>query len=564
MQTRPIDNALYESYSDDIPDFLKKIYAARSLTESQLSTSLPGLLKPSFDQLNIALELLEKSILEDQRILIIGDFDADGATASAVAIKALRLMGAKYVDFLVPNRFKHGYGLSPEIINEAKAEKEPNLIITVDNGISSNEGTSLARSLGIDVIITDHHLPPKELPNANAIINPNLRGCDFPSKNLAGVGVCFYLFSSLKTYLNGLGYFEEQKIKAPDLRELLDLVALGTVADVVKLDQNNRILVSEGLKRIRQKRCSKGILAILELTKRPIESLQASDLGFTVAPRINAAGRLSDISQGIRCLLSEDINDARRYALNLEEFNIKRREEQTRMQDEALAIVESQSIDESQFAIVLFDDSWHEGVVGIVAGKLKESYQCPCAVFAKSDSVLKGSIRSIPDVHIKDLLDLIDRDNPNLIEKFGGHAMAAGLSIVPSNFDKFKEAFSEAITKRLKGNKPEIELLTDGKLDAFEITLKNAELLRQASPWGQGFEEPIFYGDFEILEQKIVGEKHLKCTLKLLDNSSIFEGIAFFQGKLETKQVRVAYKLNVNSFRGNESLQLMIESIVIQ
>jgi single-stranded-DNA-specific exonuclease len=561
VQTRPIDNALYESYSDDIPDFLKKIYAARSLTESQLSTSLPGLLKPSFDQLNIALELLEKSILEDQRILIIGDFDADGATASAVAIKALRLMGAKYVDFLVPNRFKHGYGLSPEIINEAKAEKEPNLIITVDNGISSNEGTSLARSLGIDVIITDHHLPPKELPNANAIINPNLRGCDFPSKNLAGVGVCFYLFSSLKTYLNGLGYFEEQKIKAPDLRELLDLVALGTVADVVKLDQNNRILVSEGLKRIRQKRCSKGILAILELTKRPIESLQASDLGFTVAPRINAAGRLSDISQGIRCLLSEDINDARRYALNLEEFNIKRREEQTRMQDEALAIVESQSIDESQFAIVLFDDSWHEGVVGIVAGKLKESYQCPCAVFAKSDSVLKGSIRSIPDVHIKDLLDLIDRDNPNLIEKFGGHAMAAGLSIVPSNFDKFKEAFSEAITKRLKGNKPEIELLTDGKLDAFEITLKNAELLRQASPWGQGFEEPIFYGDFEILEQKIVGEKHLKCTLKLLDNSSIFEGIAFFQGKLETKQVRVAYKLNVNSFRGNESLQLMIELI---
>jgi single-stranded-DNA-specific exonuclease len=564
VQTRPIDNALYESYSDDISDFLKKIYAARSLTESQLSTSLPGLLKPSFDQLNIALELLEKSILEDQRILIIGDFDADGATASAVAIKALRLMGAKYVDFLVPNRFKHGYGLSPEIINEANAEKEPNLIITVDNGISSNEGTSLARSLGIDVIITDHHLPPKELPNANAIINPNLRGCDFPSKNLAGVGVCFYLFSSLKTYLNGLGYFEEQKIKAPDLRELLDLVALGTVADVVKLDQNNRILVSEGLKRIRQKRCSKGILAILELTKRPIESLQASDLGFTVAPRINAAGRLSDISQGIRCLLSEDINDARRYALNLEEFNIKRREEQTRMQDEALAIVESQSIDESQFAIVLFDDSWHEGVVGIVAGKLKESYQCPCAVFAKSDSVLKGSIRSIPDVHIKDLLDLIDRDNPNLIEKFGGHAMAAGLSIVPSNFDKFKEAFSEAITKRLKGNKPEIELLTDGKLDAFEITLKNAELLRQASPWGQGFEEPIFYGDFEILEQKIVGEKHLKCTLKLLDNSSIFEGIAFFQGKLETKQVRVAYKLNVNSFRGNESLQLMIESIVIQ
>ena len=561
MQTRPIDNALYESYSDDIPDLLKKIYAARAVTETQLSLSLPYLLKPDFDQLNIALELLEKSILEDQRILIVGDFDADGATASVVAIKALRLMGARYVDFLVPNRFKHGYGLSPEIVNEAKAEKEPHLIITVDNGISSNEGASLARSFGIDVIITDHHLPPTELPNANAIINPNLSGCDFPSKNLAGVGVCFYLFSSLKTHLDGLGYFEEQKIKVPDLRELLDLVALGTVADVVKLDQNNRILVSEGLKRIRQKFCSKGILAILELTKRPIESLQASDLGFTVAPRINAAGRLSDISQGIRCLLSEDINDARRYASNLEEFNIKRREEQSRMQEEALAIVKSQSIDESQFAIVLYNENWHQGVVGIVAGKLKETYQCPCAVFAKADDVLKGSIRSIPDVHIKDLLDLIERENPKLIEKFGGHAMAAGLTIQPDNFEEFKDAFTKAITKHLKGKKPIIELLTDGTLDASEITLQNAELLRQASPWGQGFEEPIFYGDFELLEQRVVGEKHLKCNLKLVGTNTVLEGIAFFQEKLQSKKVRVAYKLNVNAYRGNESLQLMIESI---
>jgi len=561
VQTRPIDNALYESYSDDIPDLLKKIYAARAVTETQLSLSLPYLLKPDFDQLNIALELLEKSILEDQRILIVGDFDADGATASVVAIKALRLMGARYVDFLVPNRFKHGYGLSPEIVNEAKAEKEPHLIITVDNGISSNEGAALARSFGIDVIITDHHLPPTELPNANAIINPNLSGCDFPSKNLAGVGVCFYLFSSLKTHLDSLGYFEEQKIKVPDLRELLDLVALGTVADVVKLDQNNRILVSEGLKRIRQKFCSKGILAILELTKRPIESLQASDLGFTVAPRINAAGRLSDISQGIRCLLSEDINDARRYASNLEEFNIKRREEQSRMQDEALAIVKSQSIDESQFAIVLYNENWHQGVVGIVAGKLKESYQCPCAVFAKADDVLKGSIRSIPDVHIKDLLDLIERENPKLIEKFGGHAMAAGLTIQPDNFEEFKDAFTKAITKHLKGKKPIIELLTDGTLDASEITLQNAELLRQASPWGQGFEEPIFYGDFELLEQRVVGEKHLKCNLKLVGTNTVLEGIAFFQEKLQSKKVRVAYKLNVNAFRGNESLQLMIESI---
>jgi len=559
--TRDLDNELFESYSDDIPLILKRVYAARSVSESQLSMALPGLLKPSFDQLNIALDLLEKCILEDRRILIVGDFDADGATASAVAIKALRLMGAKHVDFLVPNRFKHGYGLSPEIVNEAKTDKEPNLIITVDNGISSNEGAALARSFDIDVIITDHHLPPKVLPEANSIINPNLRGCDFPSKNLAGVGVCFYLFSALKTHLVGKGYFEAHNIQVPDLRELLDLVALGTVADVVKLDQNNRILVNEGIKRIRQKLCSKGILAILELTKRPIETLQASDLGFTVAPRINAAGRLSDISQGIRCLLSEDMNDARRYAQTLEEFNIKRREEQTRMQDEALAIVEGQTIDESQFAIVLYDETWHEGIVGIVAGKLKETYQCPCAVFAKSGSVLKGSIRSIPDVHIKDLLDLVDRDNPGLIDKFGGHAMAAGLALSPESFESFSEAFSEAIKKHLEGKKPIIELMTDGELEASEITLKNAELLRSASPWGQGFEEPIFYGDFELVEQRIVGEKHLKCNLKLLGASSVLEGIAFFQEKLNSKKVRVAYKLNVNSFRGNESLQLMIESI---
>ena len=561
MLTRDLDSELFESYSDDIPLILKRVYAARSVSESQLSMALPGLLKPSFDQLNIALDLLEKCILEDRRILIVGDFDADGATASAVAIRALRLMGAKHVDFLVPNRFKHGYGLSPEIVQEAKTDKDPNLIITVDNGISSNEGAALARSFDIDVIITDHHLPPKVLPEANSIINPNLRGCDFPSKNLAGVGVCFYLFSALKTHLVAKGYFEAHNIQIPDLRELLDLVALGTVADVVKLDQNNRILVNEGIKRIRQKLCSKGILAILELTKRPIETLQASDLGFTVAPRINAAGRLSDISQGIRCLLSEDMNDARRYAQTLEEFNIKRREEQTRMQDEALAIVEGQTIDESQFAIVLYDETWHEGIVGIVAGKLKETYQCPCAVFAKSGNVLKGSIRSIPDVHIKDLLDLVDRDNPGLIDKFGGHAMAAGLALSPVSFEKFSEAFSEAIKKHLEGKKPIIELMTDGELEASEITLKNAELLRSASPWGQGFEEPIFYGDFELVQQRIVGEKHLKCNLKLLGASSVLEGIAFFQEKINSKKVRVAYKLNVNSFRGNESLQLMIESI---
>ena len=307
-------------------------------------------------------------------------------------------MGAKQVDFLVPNRFKHGYGLSVEIVTEAKRDKDPDLIITVDNGISSNEGTQLARSFDIDVIITDHHLPSADLPVANAIINPNMAGCDFPSKNLAGVGVCFYLFSALKTHLEKTGFFSERNIPTPDLREVLDLVALGTVADVVKLDRNNRILIKEGIERIRQKKCSKGILAILELTKRPVETLQASDLGFSVAPRINAAGRLSDISQGIRCLLSDDMNDARRYATTLENFNKKRRLEQEKMQFEASAIVAKQTIDEKPFTISLFDENWHEGIVGIVAGKIKEDCQCPCAIFAKSGELLKGSILSL--IHI--------------------------------------------------------------------------------------------------------------------------------------------------------------------
>ena len=561
MQNRQIDKTLLASYSDDIPDFLKKIYAARSIRESDLSLSLSALLRPKFKQLDAAIVLLESAITSNKRILIIGDFDADGATASALAVKALRLMGAKQVDFLVPNRFKHGYGLSPEIVNEARIDKEPNLIITVDNGISSVEGAALARSFDIDVIITDHHLPPNQLPQANAIINPNMDGCEFPSKNLAGVGVCFYLFSALKTHLEKANYFSQNNISLPDLREVLDLVALGTVADVVKLDRNNRILIKEGIERIRQKKCSKGILAILELTKRPVETLQASDLGFSVAPRINAAGRLSDISQGIRCLLSDDINDARRYAATLEGFNKKRRQEQEKMQVEASSIVARQNIDDRPFAISLFDESWHEGIVGIVAGKIKEDYQCPCAIFAKSGELLKGSIRSIPEVHVKDLLDLIDRDTPGLIEKFGGHAMAAGLTIKPENFIDFQQGFSEAVKLHLNGEQPSVELLTDGVLDVSEMTLANARLLQSAAPWGQGFEEPIFYGDFELLEQRIVGEKHLKCTLKQVGDNRIFEGIAFFQDKLKDKRVQVAYKLNVNHFRGVDSLQLMIESI---
>ena len=561
MLSRAIDQTLFESYSEDIPVFLKKIYAARGLAESQLSLTLSDLLKPDFSELDKALSLLEQALSEQKRILIIGDFDADGATASVVAMKSLRMMGAKQVDFLVPNRFEHGYGLSPEIVNLATKEKQPDLIITVDNGISSFDGTNLAKDAGISVIITDHHLPSDSVPKADAIINPNLKGCEFPSKNLAGVGVCFYLFSSLKSHLRKNNYFTNNNIPLPDLRHVLDLVALGTVADVVKLDQNNRILISEGIRRIRAKQCAPGILALLEISKRQAETLQASDLGFSVAPRLNAAGRLSDISRGIKCLLTDDMNDARRYASELEEFNQKRKTEQTRMQDEAQTVVDTQDVSEGKFALSLFDPSWHEGIVGIVAGKLKEDYHCPVAVFAKSGDFLKGSIRSIPSVHIKDLLDLVDRQNPGLILKFGGHAMAAGLSIKPENFWSFKRAFSEVIKQHLGAKIPTVELLTDGELEAFDLSLDNAQLLVNSGPWGQGFDEPIFYGNFEIVEQKVVGEKHLKCRLKLMGDTHTHDAIAFFQAPLASKQVTVAYKLSINTWRGMTNLQLMVEQI---
>ena len=561
MLTRELDQALLASYSDDIPNFLKKIYAARSVSESQLSLGLSNLLTPNFDQLDRALALLEQALLEQRRVLIIGDFDCDGATASVVAVKSLRMMGAKYVDFLVPNRFEHGYGLSPEIVQLAIKEKQPDLIITVDNGVSSFDGAKLAKESGINVIITDHHLPSDSLPEADAIINPNLKGCEFLSKNLAGVGVCFYLFSALRTHLQKIQYFTNNNIPSPDLRTVLDLVALGTVADVVKLDQNNRILIDQGIKRIREKQCSPGILALLEIANRPPETLQASDLGFAVGPRLNAAGRLSDISRGIKCLLTDDMNDARRYAKELEEFNQKRKEEQARIQDEAQAIVDTQELSEGKFALSLFDPSWHEGIVGIVAGKLKEDYHCPVAVFAKSGDFLKGSIRSIPDVHIKDLLDLVDRKNPGLILKFGGHAMAAGLSIKLEGFSSFKQEFNEAIKAHLNNEIPKVELLTDGQLEPRDISLDNAQILQQAGPWGQSFEEPIFFGDFEIVEQRIVGEKHLKCRLKAINSNQVFDAIAFFQTPLDSTQVSVAYKLSINIWRGSTSLQLMVEQI---
>jgi single-stranded-DNA-specific exonuclease len=563
MQTREINQSLLDNYSDDVPYFLKRIYAARNVTENDLDLSLQNLLKPTFKNLEVALNRLEIAIREQQNILIVGDFDCDGATASVVGIKSLRMMGAVNVDFLVPNRFEHGYGLSPEIVKIAIDEKQPDLIITVDNGISSFTGVELANENNIDVIITDHHLAPKKLPNALAIINPNLKDCSFESKNLAGVGVCFYLMSALKTHLKQKQYFETNQITEPNLSTVLDLVALGTIADVVKLDKNNRILIQAGLQRIRAKKCSAGIIALFEIAKKPINTAVASDIAFGIAPRLNAAGRMSDISYGIRCLLCDDLNLARKYAQELETLNQERRDEQQRMQEQADDIIHQKfaDFDFNDFSICLFDKSWHEGIVGIVAGKLKEKYQVPSVVFASSnDDFLKGSIRSIPDVHIKDLLDLLNRDNPNIIEKFGGHAMAAGLVIKTENFEKFSLAFETGIKNWLANKKPQLTLLTDGELESAEICFENAQKLKNAGPWGQGFEEPIYQGTFKIVEQNIIGEKHLRLYLKTLDDGQVLNAIAFNQTPFIEDKITIAYQLNINDFRGNQSLQLMIKN----
>ena len=559
---RQVDEVLYQSYGDDVKNFLKPIYARRGFIFSEKYLSLTQLLPPNFKQLDIALSRLYQAILKQENILIIGDFDADGATACAVMIKSLRQMGAKFVDFLVPNRFQHGYGLSVAIVQLAQKEKQPNLIITVDNGISSADGVDLANKYGIDVIITDHHLPPSQLPKALATINPNLDDCPFASKNLAGVGVAFYLCVALKTYLQKLNFFVTQDINLPDLRQLLDLVALGTVADMVKLDLNNRILVKAGLDLIKKQHACVGITALLMVANKSTKRIKSSDFGFAIAPRINAAGRLKDISIGIRCLISEDFNIALEYANELNTLNESRKAVQSDMQEQAKAILLQTDIQTNPFSICLYQSDWHEGVVGIVAGKLCRDYHCPSVIFAKNGLFLKGSLRSIEGVHLKDLLTEIDRQYPNLITQFGGHALAAGMSLKVENFEQFSQLFDQFIRQALNNKNPHAVLLTDSELIEQEITLENAQLIEDNAPWGQGFEEPIFSGYFAIDKQKVIGEKHLKCQLRLKGGQYWFDAIAFFQQPIDKKYVNMAYKLSVNDYQGSQSLQLMIEYIL--
>ena len=516
-----------------------------------------------------AVSRLVTAIHQQESILIVGDFDADGATSSALMVLALRAMGFKTVDFLVPNRFDYGYGLTPEIVDLA-AQKSPDLIITVDNGISSVEGVARANTLGIEVIVTDHHLPGAVLPAATAIVNPNQPGCEFPTKNLAGVGVAFYLLSAFRGQLRKEDWFTQQQLPEPNMANWLDLVALGTVADVVPLDQVNRALVYQGLLRIRAGRSRPGIQALLRIAGKNPARLVATDLGFALGPRLNAAGRLDDISLGIQCLLTEDHQQALHAAQALDDLNQDRKTIEAGMQREALAIVEQFSMDPTSMpaALCLFQEDWHQGVVGLLASRIKEKYHRPVVAFARGESgELKGSSRSIPGLHIRDALDAVATQNPGLITKFGGHAMAAGLSLDEDRLEDFTRAFQQQVASSLSEDDLQAKLVTDGPLTPKQLSKQTAELLREAGPWGQLFPEPCFEGNFVIQQQRIVGEKHLKLVLAPEGQPELGIDAIWFNidtavwPNLNAGVVNCVYRLDINEFRGVESLQLLVQHL---
>ncbi|OYT95504.1 MAG: single-stranded-DNA-specific exonuclease RecJ [Pseudomonas sp. PGPPP3] len=549
----------------DLPPLLTRLYAARGVRSAvELDKGLARLIPyQRLKGIDAAVSLLVTALQQRQRILIVGDFDADGATASSVGVLGLRMLGAAHVDYLVPNRFEYGYGLTPEIVAVA-LQRAPQLLLTVDNGISSVEGVAAAKAAGLTVLVTDHHLPGPELPAADAIVNPNQPGCEFPSKALAGVGVMFYVLLALRARLRELNWFAERGLNEPNLAELLDLVALGSVADVVPLDANNRILVHQGLARIRAGRARPGLRAVLEVAGRDHQRINSTDLGFILGPRLNAAGRLDDMSLGIECLLCEDETLARDMAQQLDELNKDRKSIEQGMQREALAQLKDLPLADMPFGLCLFEPDWHQGVIGILASRLKERYHRPAIAFADAgDGLLKGSARSVPGLHIRDALDAVAAKHPGLISKFGGHAMAAGLSLPQEHYGAFTAAFDAEVRRQLNADDLTGRLLSDGQLSVTEFNLELAKALRHAGPWGQHFPEPLFHGVFQIVQQRLVGEKHLKLVLKTECGGQSLDGIAFnidrdLWPNPTVRWVEVAYKLDVNEFRGNETVQLMI------
>ncbi|WP_372882747.1 single-stranded-DNA-specific exonuclease RecJ [Psychromonas sp.] len=543
---------------------LKQLYLNRGIKSAEeLDNSTKSLLHAQqLKGITEACELLYQALLSSQKIIVVGDFDADGATSTALSILALRGLGFTNIDYLIPNRFDYGYGLSPEIVELAIA-RGAQLLMTVDNGISSISGVKYAKDNGLKVLVTDHHLPGEEIPQADAIVNPNQEGCPFPSKNLAGVGVAFYVMLALRAFMQQKGYFTN--IKAPNLATLLDIVALGTVADVVVLDANNRTLVQQGLARIRAGVCRVGISALISVAKRNQVQLVASDLGFSLGPRLNAAGRLDEMSFGVELLLCENVEQANILANELDALNQSRREIEQSMQEEALKNLADLALDESNIphAICLFESEWHQGVIGLVASRIKEKYYRPTIAFAKAgNGEIKASARSIPGVHIRDMLDLVDKKLPGVILKFGGHAMAAGLSLKETDFELFATTLNRVLEEQVSTELLNNIILSDGQLSGHQFTLEQAQELRDAGPWGQGFPAPLFDGVFKILQQRLVGEKHLKMTLEV-DGKAI-EAIAFnvdvaLWPNPTLKKANCVYRLDVNEFRGNRTVQMLIE-----
>lgn len=553
------------------PPILQSIFATRSLSSpEELDLSLQQL--PSFHSLlNIekAIALLESALLSQKKVMVIGDFDADGATSTALVVCALKHMGFEQVDFMVPNRFLYGYGLTPELVRVA-SEKKPDLLLTVDNGIASVSGVETAHQLGIQVIITDHHLPPEILPDADAIINPNQVGDEFPCKNLAGVGVAFYVMSALRRRLIETHYFEKYQKAIPNMADFLDLVALGTVADLVKLDRVNRILVSQGIKRIQQQRCRLGILSLLEVGGRDPRFIQASDLGFAVAARLNAAGRLDDMSLGIRLLLAETKHEAKTIAIQLDHLNRERKAIEKNMQFQAQDNLK-QYLEQTEHqqtvpnGMSLYDPSFHQGVIGILANRIKDQFHKPVFVFARGlEGEIKGSGRSIEGFHLRDALAEVASRHPNLILKFGGHAGAAGLSLLEKDFPLFSKAFAEVCERQLDPTLLENILWSDGALAAENINMESADLLQMAGPWGQQFPEPLFDDTFELMDQRLMAEKHLR--LKIKKSGYIFQAVAFFVDtsvwpNFTCKQVKLAYRLQTQYYQGVKQLQLLVEQL---
>ncbi|MDB6091577.1 MAG: ssDNA exonuclease RecJ [Gammaproteobacteria bacterium] len=555
--------------SSDLHPVLQRIYVTRGVrTAADLDMSLERLLPVgTLEGVPAAVDLLLRH--RTGRVLIVGDFDADGATSTALMVRALQGWGFASVDFLVPNRFKFGYGLTPEIVALA-ATRSPTLIVTVDNGISSTAGVAQARSRGIDVLITDHHLAGAQLPEANVIVNPNLAGSSFGSRSLAGVGVAFYVLAAVRRRLDAEKLIPDG---APNITEFLDLVALGTVADVVPLDPNNRVLVAQGLRRIRAGRCVAGIRALLDLAGRRANDLTAADLAFAVAPRLNAAGRMDDMTIGIQCLLADDPTTAQMLAARLDELNQERRATEARMQIEALAAVSRLRETGPRFVhrsgVCLYDETWHQGVVGLVASRVKDRVRRPVIAFALAeDETLRGSARSVPGIHIRDVLDAIAAREPDLISRFGGHAMAAGLTLERSSLDRFAKAFDEEVGRWADRGTAADAVETDGELAVQEIALETAQALRAGGPWGQAFPEPSFDGVFTIKSSRVVGDRHLKMWVEVPRTGRSFDAIAFNHIEeraafvLPEGSVQLVYRLDVNEYQGERRLQLLVDHVL--